>query len=149
MPERDVERTVRSKRIQSAVRFFAVARMTIGATFMLAPDFSSRRLLAGHRTSGPARTFGRMAAGRDLALGTGTLLANWSETHSEFEWLVAGLIADSIDFYAFIKDDACRVIPRVLSGLVAGGAVVLGLWTILNADALRERTILSDGEETS
>lgn len=147
MTDGKVAETVRRRRVQSAVRFFGVARMTIGATFMLAPKFSSRRLLASHSSRETALTFGRMAAGRDFALGLGTLLANVSGTDSEFEWLVAGIIADSVDLFAFVKDDSCRLLPRFVSGLVAAGAVGLGAWTLFNTDALRTPSDDSDGED--
>ncbi|MFB6344723.1 MAG: hypothetical protein ABEK50_02990 [bacterium] len=146
MAESNLDSTVRGKRVKSAVRFFSVGRMAIGTTFLLAPKFSSRRLLAGYRSSAETLTFGRMAAGRDLALGIGTLLASWSETNSEFEWLVAGLIADSVDVYAFWRDESCRLMPRLLSGLVAAGAVGLGLWTTLNLNAL-ENSSSADGTQ--
>lgn len=127
----------RRTKVNLALRTLGFGRIALGALFLVMPEASSRRLLIAHRSTGEALTFGRMTAGRDLALGVGTLLSSFGHSESESEWLLAGLLADSIDFYAFLVDDSFRLGTRVLSGFVAAGAVGIGAWTLKNLDALR------------
>lgn len=123
--------------VRSVVRFVGSGRVAIGTLFLLVPGASSRRLLASTRELESTKTFGRLTAGRDLAIGLGTLLSSWDHSSSETEWVLAGIIADTIDLYAFIKDDALGFLPRVLSGVVATSAIGLGAWSFMHLDALQ------------
>lgn len=124
-------------KVSTAIRTLGVGRVALGSLFLVMPEASSRRLLVAHRSTGEALTFGRLTAGRDIAIGLGTLLSSFGHSESESEWLLAGLIADSVDAYAFMIDGSFRLGPRVLSGLVATGAVGIGAWALKNLDALR------------
>lgn len=125
------------RRVRAVIRFMGLARVGLGTVFMAIPGPSSRRLLAYSDGTDAAITFGRLTAGRDLALGVGTLLSSWTHSNSESEWLMAGLLADSIDAYAFLRDDSFGFLPRVVSGFVAVGAIGLGAWALKNLDAVQ------------
>jgi hypothetical protein len=120
----------------TTLRLMGFSRSAIGLYFLAFPEDSSQRLLVDSRGTGEAMTFGRLAAGRDLAIGVGTLMSSWSDSGAEHAWVVAGLIADSVDVYAFIRDDSLTGISRIVSAGVALGAVGLGAWTLKNIGAL-------------
>lgn len=126
-----------ARRARAVLQFIGVARTGVGTLFMVAPEGSARRLVSETESTGQALTFGRMAAGRDLAIGLGTLYSSWTHSDSEMEWLLAGVLADAIDFYAFLRDDSLGLLPRIGSALVAASAVGLGAWTFANLDALK------------
>jgi hypothetical protein len=134
---KDADRETKRRRVRAAIRFMGLGRIALGTVFMVIPGPSSRRLLAYSDGTQAAITFGRLTAGRDLALGVGTLLSSWTHSNSETEWLMAGLLADSIDAYAFFRDDSFGFLPRLLSGFVAVGAVGLGAWALKNLDAIK------------
>jgi hypothetical protein len=144
----DVNFETKRKRARATVRFMGLARVGLGTFFMVVPGPSSRRLLAYSEGTEAAVTFGRMAAGRDLALGLGTLLSSWTGSNSESEWLMAGLLADAVDAYAFVRDDSFGFLPRFLSGFVALGAVGMGAWALKNIDALK-RPVEKGGTNTN
>jgi hypothetical protein len=127
----------RTSRVRNVVRFLAVGRISIGTLFLIYPRASSERLLVNTDSHEGALTFGRMAAGRDVALGLGTLLSTGGKATGLTGWLTGGIIADAVDFYAFVKDDSFRLMPRVLSGSVALSAVAIGAWALKNVDALK------------
>jgi hypothetical protein len=119
----------------TTLRLMGFSRSAIGIYFLAFPKDSSQRLLIDSRGTGEAMTFGRLAAGRDLALGVGTLMSSWSDSGAQ-AWVIAGLIADSVDVYAFLRDDSLTGISRLLSAGVALSAVGLGAWTLKNIGAL-------------
>jgi hypothetical protein len=120
----------------TTLRLMGFSRSAIGVYFLAFPEDSSQRLLVDPRGTGEAMTFGRLAAGRDLALGVGTLMSSWSDSGAQNAWVVAGLIADSVDVYAFLRDDSLSGISRIVSAGVALSAVGLGAWTLKNIGAL-------------
>lgn len=134
------------RNIRVTLQFIGLARTGIGTLFMVVPEGSARRLLRQSKSTGAALTFGRMAAGRDLALGLGTLYASWTNADSEPEWLLAGILADAIDFYAFLRDDSFGLLPRIGSAFVAASAVGLGAWTYKNLDALKRARPAEDDD---
>jgi hypothetical protein len=139
--------TTTGRRARAVLRFIGVARAGIGTLFMVAPEGSARRLVSDPNSTTQALTFGRMAAGRDLALGLGTLYSSWTNADSELEWLLAGVLADTIDFYAFLRDDSLGLLPRIGSALVAASAVGLGAWTFANLDPLKRTPSEEDSRD--
>lgn len=144
MNESKPDQTKKRRRVKGAIRLIGVTRATLGTVLLAAPRLSSRLLLASTQSNKLALTLGRMTAGRDLVLGLGTLLSNWSRSTSQSEWIIAGLVADTMDLYAFVRDDSLRPFPRVLSGIFAAGAIGLGAWALKNLDALEESSTQSD-----
>jgi len=114
----------------AAMRLIGLGRCAFGTLFMVYPEVTSERILTTSDSNAQALTFGRMAAGRDLALGLGTLLSTWQTTGPDKGWLLGGLVADAVDFYAFLKDDSFTLTARVTSAAVAFSAVGLGAWTL-------------------
>jgi hypothetical protein len=112
-----------------------VGRLLVGSTFLLAPRFSVR-ILGVDAASAKRMTFlARMAAGRDIALGAGTLDAG--TTSAAAPWLLAGAAADAVDALAIaaaMRRGVARGVPA--AGIVVGAAMTaaVGVWA---ARALR------------
>ncbi|MFN2607271.1 MAG: hypothetical protein ABR511_05160 [Acidimicrobiales bacterium] len=78
------------------VRAVALGRISVGATLLVAPTRVLRPWLGADAATYAARTLARTAAGRDVALGIGTLLAARHGAPVR-GWLEAGAFADSVD----------------------------------------------------
>lgn len=115
-------------------RRMGAARMTIGATAVLAPAGVTRRWLVHGSPSPDATTVTRMAGGRDLVLGLGTVLAARHESSALRGWLEASGLADAIDAYAFLRDRGFRARPRFAGLLAAAGAAAASVWLARRVD---------------
>lgn len=105
--------------------FVAIARLSIGAGFLLAPELTMRPWIGEETSSEGALLLARVVGGRDLVLGAGSLTARGPEEPAR--WLAAGLIADAADLALTIAYR--RVLPRRGAALVcavAAGGVGLG-----------------------
>lgn len=115
-------------------RRMGAARMTVGATALLAPDRTTRRWLVDASPSPGATTAMRMAGGRDLVLGLGTVLAARHDSRALRGWLEASGLADAIDAYAFVRDRGFRARPRCAGLLAAAGAAAASVWLARRVD---------------
>lgn len=122
-----VERIMRGDPRELA-RAMGAARTAIGATALMAPARITRRWLSDGRLSPAATTAMRMAAGRDLVLGLGTVLAARHDSSTLRGWVGLSGLADAIDAYAFLRDDAFRPLPRAAAVLASTGATITSVW---------------------
>lgn len=93
-------------------------RTALGGTFLAAPGFSVRMLGLDSATTGRVIWLARMAAGRDVAIGVGTLVTA-ARGRDCAGWVAAGAAADAVD--AVVIAQAVR--ERRLGGLGALGLV--------------------------
>lgn len=103
-------------------------RMALGAALLLAPATSTRRGLKTGEPSADAVTAWRVAGGRDLAIGLGTLLAARRASPALAGWLSAGALADAIDVYALGRDRSLRPLLRAGAALAAAAGAGGGTW---------------------
>lgn len=108
-------------------RLLGAGRTAIGVAALAAPRAVVRRGLSTGGPSGEAVVAVRLAGGRDLALGLGTLRACGGPAASLTGWLGAGVLVDVVDAAAHATGVPLR--PGVRAGvpLVAAAAAVLGL----------------------
>lgn len=102
-----------------------VARLSIGAGFVLAPELTMRPWIGRGTRSTGALLLARVVGSRDLVLAAGSLTAADRGEHSR--WVAAGLAADAADLALTIAYR--RRLPRrgaALASAVAAGGVVLG-----------------------
>lgn len=108
-------------------RLLGLGRLVIGASMVLAPRKSVRGYVGENDPSHAAAMLARGTGARDIALGSGLLIA--LENDGEVSrWLEAGALADAGDFLATLA--SFRELPtwRRLAWLAtAGTATVLGL----------------------
>lgn len=111
--------------IEQQVRFFAMTRIGVGASFVLAPGLSLRSWVGREGDTPAGRMAARMVGGRDIALGVGLLMAARHGAPVR-GWLEAGAVCDATDFVANML--GVRHVPNkarvVGAGLSAVGAVV-------------------------
>lgn len=97
--------------VQTRIRALATGRITLGATFVVAPGLALRAWPGNHEARGPvSRLLARSVGVRDIALGVGTLLAVQHDTPVR-GWLEAAVLADAGDAAAIIL--GFRHLPRV------------------------------------
>lgn len=108
-------------------RLLGAARTAIGVAALAAPRAAVRRGLSAPGPSGEAVVAVRLAGGRDLALGLGTLAACGGPAPSLAGWLAAGALVDVIDAAAHATAAPLRPGVRVGTPLVATAAAVMGL----------------------
>ena len=106
-------------------RALGLGRLAIGAAFLAAPLPSVRVLGVDSGTARRVTFLARMAAGRDLVLGAGTMAAG----RGAASWVLAGAVADAVDAAALataIRQRQAGGVPAY--GVVAGaaGAAVVG-----------------------
>jgi hypothetical protein len=108
-------------------RMLGVGRVVIGLTLVLAPRKSVRGYVGDDNPSFAAEMLARGMGARDIALGTGLLVA--LENDGEVaRWLEGGALADAGDFLSTLAH--LRELPtwRRLAWLVtAGSSTFLGL----------------------
>ena len=108
------------------VRVFAIGRIGVGASFLLAPGFSLRLSLGTVETGPVTRMLARSVGARDIALGLGALRALRHDA-SLRRWIDAGTLADAGDalttVLAFPHLGKARAVLAVLS---AASSVGLG-----------------------
>lgn len=109
-------------------RAMGAVRMAIGAAALGAPAGITRRWLEDRRASPDATTAMRLAGGRDLVLGLGTVLAARHDPRGLRAWVGASGLADGIDAYAFLRDEGFRPLPRLAAVLAAAGAAATSVW---------------------
>jgi hypothetical protein len=115
----------------------AALRITFGVGLLVRPHLLARFLGADSVTAGRTAWLTRMVAGRELALGVGTL------TGSPGPWLVAQMISDSSDAFAIAAALRRRQVSRVLgAGFIAFavGAVGLEAAALVDRAGARSRT---------
>ena len=112
--------------LEQQVRAFAAVRIAIGAAALVAPGLGVRKWL-GPDSDGPgARLLMRMAGGRDVALGIGTLFAvrHGSPVRG---WLEAGMLADTTDLVgSLFAVRHLRRVPVTAGALSSLGAAAYG-----------------------
>ena len=107
------------------IRFTAVCRLSIGASFLTSPGRFMRAWIgrdAGYRGAG---LLARALGSRDVLLAAGTLTA--ANRHELRRWTAAGLLADATDLSLTLA--ARRRLPRrnvALVSAIAGAGVLLG-----------------------
>lgn len=108
------------------VRGIALARVAIGVGATLAPRLVSRVQFG---TTSPAQAVTvRMLGARDLALGVGALLAAHHGSSGLRGWVEAGVLADAVDAFAFLRAGRGASRRRALTVLVAGGSAAASVW---------------------
>ncbi|HWC10228.1 MAG TPA: hypothetical protein VG455_03305 [Acidimicrobiales bacterium] len=112
--------------MESQIRALAASRVVLGAAMLLAPG-PILRVWLGREAGGPLPSLlARSVAGRDLALGLGTLLALQHDS-SPRGWLEATILADASDALALLAGARHLSWPRVLGAAVpTAAALVLG-----------------------
>jgi hypothetical protein len=107
-----------------------LGRVGIGIAF-LADPVTSVRVLGVDSASAKRMTFlARMTAGRDIALGAGTLAARTPQ--SQAGWLAAGAAADLVDAVvigAAIGRGGLRGLPAIGIAMGAAGAAGAAFWS--------------------
>lgn len=106
-------------------RFTSVARLAIGAGFVLVPELAMRPWIGSETRRERARLLARVIGSRDLVLAAGALTAGGQAERSR--WIAAGLAADAADLVLTVSYR--RVLPRRGAALVcaiAGAGVCLG-----------------------
>lgn len=111
-----------------AARGIAASRVVIGAVFVLAPKWATRKWIGEPSETVAGHMGARGLGGRDLAIGLGTL---WALQKGEpaRPWLQAGTIADATDALAVMS--AFRRLPKLRRLLYLGsamGATALGIY---------------------
>lgn len=106
-------------RARQLTRGLAVARCAIGALGMVAPALACRVWTGQSSDVRALRMVGRAMAGRDLALGTGTVVGLRHDAPVR-GWLEAAALADAADFAVTLAH--FRSIPRASRLLVLVGA---------------------------
>jgi hypothetical protein len=108
-------------------RMLGLGRALIGATMVLAPRKAARSYMGEYDPPSSTAMSLRGLGARDIALGTGLLIA--VENDGEVSrWLEAGALADAGDFLATLAN--FRELPtmrRLLWLVTAGSATYLGL----------------------
>ncbi|MBV9594324.1 MAG: hypothetical protein JO147_11105 [Actinobacteria bacterium] len=115
-------RLVRSRPSAASSRNLALgigtSRCAVGVTFLGAPGFSLRMLGIDRATAGRMEWLARMTAGRDLALGVGTVVGAVTGRGVR-GWLFAGAACDLLDAVVI----AAGVAQGRLSPIPAGASV--------------------------
>lgn len=97
--------------LEQQIRAFAIGRIGIGATALVAPGVVLKRFFGKGYDSSPAtRALARFTGGRDVALGLGTLLA-LSHGSPVRGWIEAGMVADAGDLFGTLL--AAKHLPKV------------------------------------
>ena len=114
-----------------------VGRVLIGTVFLAAPTVSVRMLGVDSASAKRMTFLARMAAARDIALGSGTLHAGTGRR--AVPWLLAGAGADLVDAAAIagaVKGGVAGGVPA--AGTVVGAAAVaaVGVWAALELQNL-------------
>jgi len=104
----------------------AWGRVGIGVTAAVAPSLLARPWIGDAADGAGARLLARAMAGRDLALGLGTLRGLAQSDQAARPWVALGGLADSVDAVATII--AFRALPRRsrwgIAALTIGAAAV-------------------------
>ena len=117
-----------------AARWYGLVRVVIGFALLLAPGRTLRGLVGPAIDQAPVRVLGRIAGGRDVVVGMGTLAAANDEADDVMRrWATYGAACDAVDLLAFLG--AWRSLPKrtraasaaaALSGVVTGGWIASG-----------------------
>jgi hypothetical protein len=119
---------------KTAAQLIAASRIAVGAAFVLAPKWSTRKWTGEFSDTTAAYMGARGLGGRDLAIGLGTLRA-LQNGESVRAWLQAGVISDGSDALAVLG--AFRRLPalrRLVYLASALGAVSLGIYLMDELD---------------
>jgi len=111
----------------TVARDVAAGRVLLGVAFLLAPRRLARPAIRGYGPSDEAVAALRMAAGRDLALGLGALLAARRGPTTLRGWVEGGALADTTDAFVFASTKAFRMPFRVLGALSGALAAAAGV----------------------
>ena len=103
--------------MESQVRALAAARVALGAAMALAPGPILRRWLGPEAAQPMGRLLARSVAGRDIALGLGTLLALQHDAPVR-GWLEATMLADAGDAVALLGGARHLSWPRLAAAAV-------------------------------
>jgi hypothetical protein len=114
--------------VTKLARGLALNRISFGAGLILAPGLYARTWIGGLAANDDrARLLARALGVRDLALGTGGLLALRAGDHDRArEWFAAQGVSDAVDFVATVA--AGRDVPlpaRVFAATVAAGSAAI------------------------
>lgn len=107
----------------------AASRIAIGVAGLVAPRALTRPLLRAEVLPEEAVTTTRMAAGRDVCLGLGALLAARRGPGAVRGWLEAAALADAVDAAAFAGGRGLQLPARVAGSALAAAAAALGVLT--------------------
>ena len=100
------------------------ARCTVGAVLLLAPRSVPRLLGVDPISARQMDWTARMAGGRDLIVGIGTLIA---PERSRGQWVLAGVGSDATDAFALIRAATQGHLGRVRGVLAAASGVAAAL----------------------
>jgi hypothetical protein len=108
----------------------AAGRVALGLTALAWPSVPARPWVGATADEVSVQVFGRALGARDLALGTGALLAlqrQAAEPRAACAWVAAGALSDALDVVASLS--SWSRLPRTTRWLVvasAGGAALAG-----------------------
>ena len=114
-----------------------IGRVAIGTAFGLAPEFGVRLIGADTATARRVTWLSRMVAGRDVALGVGTVAG--SRRGGGSAWVLAGAFADAVDTAAVIVAMQQGRLRGPGAWLVAVGGPALTAVGLVQAVRLRRR----------
>ena len=97
------------------------ARLGIGGFVLARPESLARMLGVDSVTARRTAWLARMVAGRELALGAGSVLAA-GRPQGRRPWLIGQLMADAGDAVALVLAARARVVHPVLAAAVAASA---------------------------
>jgi hypothetical protein len=112
-------------------------RLAFGVLFAAAPELGVRMIGTDGATARRAAWVARMVAGRDAALGLGTLAA--ARNGSAAPWLLAGALADTVDAAAVATALKQRRLGGPGAWAVAVGGLPLAALGVAAAMGLRQR----------
>ncbi|HJQ41989.1 MAG TPA: hypothetical protein VJ831_02795 [Jatrophihabitantaceae bacterium] len=123
---------------RTTAKLLGAGRIGLGSTFLLAPEFAVRAVGLDGATARRVVWLSQMTAGRDIAIGVGTLISA-ARGRDASAWVAAGAAADAVDAAAL----AGAVRTGRLGGLRAvgmvGGAAAAALVGFWAAAGLRGR----------
>jgi hypothetical protein len=117
-------------------RGLAVNRISFGVGLMLLPRLYSRVWVGGDAAGEDAtKLLARALGARDLALGTGGLLAlREGDTERARRWFAAQGATDAVDFLATVAARGIPMPARVVAATMAAGSAAIAAAYVRSAD---------------
>jgi hypothetical protein len=113
---------------RTLARLQALGRVGLGTALAVAPRRSAAPWLGRDARRPGTQVATRAFGARDVGLGLGAAYAAGQGTGAR-PWLLAGVVADSADFVATLRERRHLPAPAVVGvGVLAAGSAVLGLW---------------------
>jgi hypothetical protein len=116
--------------LRTLARVQALGRVAVGAAFTLAPTLAGATWVGRGAAAPEARVLAIAFGVRDLAIGMGAAWAlGGGGAGGARPWLVAGTVADAVDFYATVSHRDRLPRAAVLgAGALGASSAALGLY---------------------